>query len=406
MKKILLLVLCVTQFTYAIRSLPDASTRFQQSLKTYLAAKNPATAQAVVDEYDSTENTDKYRRTFDSTLQVNKLTIGQLRALAASTGAPKAPSKMPAPTGAHGPAMAPTEPAMPPLPSAPEMSAQAPVAGAPVIPTAPPMPTPAPSAGTASGKLKNPVSPTEQAAQNLGLKQKPTQTGVMPSAPEMPAETPVAAPANPVTGASVIPTAPPMPTPAPSAGTASGKLKPALSPMQQLAQAGGAKIPAAAPTSLLSEAEDEAIEQAVIDANNLDLTKATVDQLTSAINAIKATIKPGITKDQRTRINTAIKRLADQRQKIKPKAPTAQTEIDLSQTFLSPSVNEGSPELQYAREVAERKNNDAMSAREIEKERQQVEQMRRDAAELRRQAEEERQQLIEERERLITGSNI
>jgi len=249
MKKLLLVLLCFTQLAHAVRTLPDASKRFQQSLKSYLQSKNATDAQKVVDEYDSVENNDKYRRTFDSTLQVNKLTIGQLRSMAAA--ATKAPTR---------------------------------------APSTPAAPTVAPIMGTIGG-------------------------------------------------------------------TASGKLKPALSPMQIMRQASGAKA-TAAPTSLLSEAEDEAIEQAIADATALDLSRATVEQLTNAINALKATIKTGISKDQRARINAAIKRLAEQRQKIKPKAASPEVQIAFGSTFEeeNPTVQtfRGTEEIQAEREAQER----------------------------------------------------
>jgi len=84
---IFLLLLCFSQYADAIRSLPDASTRFQKSLSSYLQSKSAANAQAVVAEYDDAENTDKYRRTFDSTLSVNGLTISRLRAIPAPSKA-------------------------------------------------------------------------------------------------------------------------------------------------------------------------------------------------------------------------------------------------------------------------------------------------------------------------------
>lgn len=90
MKKILLFLFCITQIAYAIRSLPDASKRFQQALNFYTQSKSVADATKVVAEYDSSENTDKYRRTFDATLQANKLTIAQLKAVVAQDAATKA----------------------------------------------------------------------------------------------------------------------------------------------------------------------------------------------------------------------------------------------------------------------------------------------------------------------------
>lgn len=87
MKKLLIFFIFVGSTLYAARSLTDASKRFQTALAAYVQAKNPATAQAVINEYDSPENTDKYRRTFDSTLQTKGTSIAQIRAQA-KTAAP------------------------------------------------------------------------------------------------------------------------------------------------------------------------------------------------------------------------------------------------------------------------------------------------------------------------------
>jgi hypothetical protein len=79
MKKLLLLVLIAMQHIHGLRPISDASIRFQESLNDYLRNKTSVNAQKVVAEYDSTENSDKYRRTFDSTLSINRLNIDQLR---------------------------------------------------------------------------------------------------------------------------------------------------------------------------------------------------------------------------------------------------------------------------------------------------------------------------------------
>ncbi len=158
MKKIFLLSLCFMHIAYAIRSLPDASKRFQSALNIYLQDQTPDNAQALVDEYDSMENTDKYRRTFDSTLRVKRLTITQLRSKAAAAiralapAAPVVPAPVPAP--APAPAVVPVAPAPGTIPPAPP---------------APPMPAPV-MPGRGLG-VKAPASPTRAIGQALGQTQ-------------------------------------------------------------------------------------------------------------------------------------------------------------------------------------------------------------------------------------------
>ncbi len=163
MKKLLLALLLFTQCAYAQRSLPDASKRFQDSLSSFLKSRNAANAQKVVAEYDSSENTDKYRRTFDSTLQTNKVTIAQLRSLAAAQA--PAPTKAPAaPTPAvvtPAPKVTPVAPtittpyeALPKTVPAPAPTPAAAPAQAPTSAGTPPPPPPAPAPYVATAPKK------------------------------------------------------------------------------------------------------------------------------------------------------------------------------------------------------------------------------------------------------------
>ncbi|MBY0110210.1 MAG: hypothetical protein K2X90_03810 [Candidatus Babeliaceae bacterium] len=184
MKKLFLLVFFCAHAAYAIRSLPDASKRFQSALNIYLQDPTSDNAQDVVDEYDSTENTDKYRRTFDSTLKVNGLTINQLRSKAAAVMRALAPTApfTPAPVAPPAPAMVPAAPA--PAPVSP-MPAPAP-GTIPPAPPAPPMPAPV-MPGRGLG-MKAPASPTRATGQALGQigQQPPAAIPSMPSAQPMP----------------------------------------------------------------------------------------------------------------------------------------------------------------------------------------------------------------------------
>ncbi len=88
MKRIVLLLLTCVNVVYAERSIGDAKRFFQASVVNY--QKNPTAdnAQLVVDEYDSAQNTDKYRRTFDAFVTAKKLNMADIRQKAATLGAP------------------------------------------------------------------------------------------------------------------------------------------------------------------------------------------------------------------------------------------------------------------------------------------------------------------------------
>ncbi len=279
MKKIVILLLCFTQVAYALRSLPDASKRFQDSLNAFIENKNATTAQKVVAEYDSPENTDKYRHTFDSTLQVNKITIAQLRSLAAV------------------PAAAPTK--------------------APAVEAAP---------------VKSPVAPTITTPYEALPKTVPAPT----------------------------------PTPAPTfgrAGIVSPTLKPTIAPTL------------ATRALTATEVNDlfAAAKSAVGDANSIDLNTATEQVLTKGIETLKAakgkltqvkekaTERAAIVKE----IDQAIKRLATQRQKIKPKAATPEVELELASTFeREPDIVSAHQEYLAEQEMAkaEKRNEAAIAA--------------------------------------------
>lgn len=88
MTRKLLLLLC-TLSLYAPYTVYDAMRNFLKTLQAYQANQNADTAQVLVNEYDSPNNTDKYRRIFDGRLQRAGIDLNVLRAQAVQKKLPQ-----------------------------------------------------------------------------------------------------------------------------------------------------------------------------------------------------------------------------------------------------------------------------------------------------------------------------